>query len=256
MACVARDCRAELAACVSSPMCAQGLACAGSKATDPAGQVRCMDLYENDEMRMFADCAMTQRGCIAPIAADAAESASYDRAKAAVSRSPPKGVPSIDRLLQGTWKVALGLNPAFDTFDCQVHEFAPPNSGGDVQAVFRYRVRRPDGTWFQRAGGKTLQQPDQAVPHLLKMRLQPPYLSYEDEWLLLGAELDAPDPWFAVRYHGANAAWAGYGGCNVYTRSGKEPPDGPSREKLRSALSLAGIELGDLTRVDNSCGQT
>src|SRR6056297_1999455 len=61
MACVARDCRAELAACVSSPMCAQGLACTGSKVTDPVGQVRCMDLYENEAMRRFADCAMTQR---------------------------------------------------------------------------------------------------------------------------------------------------------------------------------------------------
>jgi len=31
-------------------------------------------------------------------------------------------------------------------------------------------------------------------------------VGYEDAWLILGANLDAPDPWFVVRYYGSNAA--------------------------------------------------
>lgn len=121
MACVARDCRAELGSCVANPTCARGLACLGANYNNPVGQVRCMDLYENVQMRTFADCAMTKNKCLEPLAADATEARSYSRARAAIGRSPPRGVPSIDRLLRGSWKVALGLNPAFDTFDCQVH---------------------------------------------------------------------------------------------------------------------------------------
>ncbi len=257
MACVARECRPQLAACASNPKCASGLACAGAKASDPVGQVRCMDLYENEQMRSFAECVMTHKGCITPIAADPNELHAYKMTKTALNRSPPKDVPPIGQLLTGTWKVALGLNPAFDTFDCQVHEFFPStHEGKGVGAFFHYHVRRPDGTWFERIGEKVLTQADPKVPYLLKLRLQPPYLGYEDEWLFLGAELDASDPWFVIRYHGSNAAWAGYGGLNVYTRSGNSLPAGPSRDKLRSVLSIAGIQLEDLTRVDNSCGST
>jgi len=79
-------------------------------------------------------------------------------------------------------------------------------------------------------------------------------VGYEDEWLILGANLDAPDPWFVVRYHGSNAAWAGYGGLNVYTRSGLEPSAGIERKELERVLAIAGIRLDMLTRVDNSCG--
>ncbi|KAJ8601289.1 hypothetical protein CTAYLR_007755 [Chrysophaeum taylorii] len=138
MACIAEKCKEELVACVASPTCGRGLACAGSQAASPTGQVRCMDLYENELMRRFADCAMTENECLAPLPADATELKSFERAVAAVRRSPPKVPPE---LLRGTWKVALGLNPAFDCFDCQVHEFRE-----DGSAVFRYRVRREDGS--------------------------------------------------------------------------------------------------------------
>mmetsp|Transcript_22934 Transcript_22934/g.90945 ORF Transcript_22934/g.90945 Transcript_22934/m.90945 type:complete len:338 (-) Transcript_22934:652-1665(-) len=269
MARVVRDCQAELAACAASPMCAQGLACAGTQPTSPTGQVRCMDLYENDEMRAFADCAMTRTAALPQQPADAAELASFERTQRAVAADPPRSVPAMRDLLRGTWRVALGLNPAFDAFECQVHDFSSLEEGDMVDAVFRYRVRRPDRSWFTREGGKRLAQPDAKVPYRLKLRLRPEYLDYEDDWLVLGASTtntatgtrSSPaasddDEWFVVRYHGANAAWAGYGGLNVYTRSGHLDPASDAAAEVRAVLSeYCGddVRLEDLIKVDNSC---
>lgn len=248
MACVASECKSELAACAASAQCAAGLACAGAQASSPTGQVRCMDLFENPEMKRFADCIMTDHQCLPALEGDVDELRSFERTLAAVTASPPANVPAVDRLLTGTWKVALGLNPTFDTFDCQVHTFDA--KANRVDAVFRYRVRRPDGTWFARAGGKILHQPDPSKPYHLKLRLNPKYLAYEDDWLILGADDDSDDPWFVVRYHGANAAWKGYGGLNVYTRSGTANKEDGA---LVDALALAGLSTDDLITVDNSC---
>lgn len=258
MRCVVRECKPELAACMQSGSCARGIACAGASASDPLGQVRCMDLYEDSTLRSFSECAMTQSRCVPPLAGDTSDAAEFDRARAALQLEPP-AVPPVDELLSGTWKLTLGLNPAFDKFDCQVHTFSKGERVGatrSVPAVFRYRVHLDGDKWFTREGGKRITQPDPSRPHELLLRLEPAYLNYEDKWLVLGAQVSnsAEEPWFAVRYHGSNAAWEGYGGANVYTRSGHVPPVGSRAYRaIEGALRRGGLRMDDMTAVDNSC---
>lgn len=127
---------------------------------------------------------MTRAKCLEPLPADAAEAAARAALLRSLAEAQPPKIPPIETLLTGVWKVALGLNPAFDTFDCQVHHFTPtPEAAGSpatVKATFSYRIQRWDGTFFTRVGGKIIDQPDRAKPYLLRLRLDPDYMHYED----------------------------------------------------------------------------
>jgi violaxanthin de-epoxidase len=212
-----------------------------------------MDLYENAQLRAFSECAMTASGCLPPLPADEPARARFGAAFERVSRAPPELPRSAD-LLKGKWLIALGLNPAFDTFPCEVHEFKADPDGKLIRAQFRYRVVRDDGSSFERSYNKLLDTPDPERPYLLRLRPTPPYLAYADQWLLLGGQPSHPtDPWFAILYYGTNAAWSGYGGASVYTRSGRPPTAPDAVRALDAALAKGGMRRSELTTVDNSC---
>lgn len=73
----------------------------------------------------------------------------------------------LQELFRGTWYVSAGLNPAFDTFDCQMHEFDKPqvtkkkkngNSIPIADATFSYRIKFQENTneWLPRTGTRRL----------------------------------------------------------------------------------------------------
>lgn len=253
-ACIALHCRAELTACMSDLDCARGLACAGVHANDPRGQVRCMDVFEDAALSAFSECALGRAHCIPALPADLAERAAFVAALARTDASPPTELPVASQLLSGRWSAALGLNPSFDLFPCQREDFAnEPSAPGVVSARFRYRVVRDDGSLLERSGHFLLDTPNVARRHVLRLRPSPPHLNSEDEWLLLGGQLNATDPWFAMRYYGANAAWAGYGGANVFTRSGKPPSSPSALHALDAALAKGGLRRSELAVIDNTC---
>jgi len=188
MACVAKHCSRELGECLSDRQCARGMGCFVGCVVNPqieiegSCQVRCMDLYQNENLDKFTDCTLTRNKCYETLKAD--------------NRYPPlpgqlwdekiyanKDLKNeLDNLFRGTWYVSGGLNPSFDTFDCQIHIFFEP--GRDDQgetginksrmfgsessrykeseiiiadAIFRYRVSLEDGSgFFTKSGGKRL----------------------------------------------------------------------------------------------------
>jgi VDE lipocalin domain len=130
MVCVASKCGSVLQECVKDSTCLRGLGCFVACAANPtsatsggpvgegACQVRCVDLYECDKLNAFTKCTLTENSCYPALAAD--------------PRYPPlprQLADTVDatrlrRLLNGRWYVSAGLNPAFDQFACQVHDFA------------------------------------------------------------------------------------------------------------------------------------
>jgi len=261
MSCATGKCARELQSCFTNPGCAKGMGCMFScmgRADEGTCQVRCLDLHQNAQMDALTDCTLTKNGCYPPLKPD--------------PKYPPVPVdaaqPDFDlqSTFKGKWLVAAGHNKAFDCFDCQEHDFYPvAGDGGSegaaraVDATFKYRVKRDDGTWFTRSGDKRLtavedtgkQRGGPSGGHL-RLTLRPDSMRYMDDWYVLASE---PDAFIVVAYRGHNAAWDGYGGLNVYTRTGRLPDeaDGEKLAKIRAGIEKVGLSLSDLTQIDNSC---
>ena len=78
-------------------------------------QIGCGDLFENDVVDQFNDCAVTRKGCVPQ---------KPDEGRFPVP-TPQALVPEFDTTrFTGTWYITSGLNKTFDTFDCQKHEFS------------------------------------------------------------------------------------------------------------------------------------
>lgn len=252
--CIARNCPRQLAACLTSVDCSRALICVNKAPSDPANSVTCTHLYGNRVFDRFTDCALTEHHCVEPLPGNASEARVRSALEAQVRESPPPDIPPVAKLFTGTWFIALGLNPLFDTFDCQVHTFKPA-SDGSVQGNFSFRVPADDGTIITRVGAKRLVQPDPAMPSRLLLHLDPQRMRYEDVWFVLGAGLSGPeeDHFVALRYIGSNVGWECYGGANVYTRSGVRPKGRSARQALDVALGRANLTVARLTATDNTC---
>jgi violaxanthin de-epoxidase len=122
-----------------------------------------MDLYQSPLLDAFTECSLTDHACYPPLVSD--------------PRYPPLLHPeqlwqsnlssepqTLQNLFNGRWYLSAGLNPAFDTFDCQAHDFSRPNANvkngnGGVpiaDATFSYRVQLSENKWFTRTGDKRL----------------------------------------------------------------------------------------------------
>ena len=155
---------------------------------------------------------------------------------------PPSDVlvPEFDTsMMEGRWYITAGLNPLFDTFDCQVttpsslslslsvwrvppadpttsctqeHYFTAPEKGR-LYAKLKWRVKKPNGQFIERSDVQTFVQDEDKKGMLLNHDNE--FLHYQDDWFVLGMR---PDEYVAVYYRGSNDAWDGYGGAVVYTR--------------------------------------
>lgn len=78
----------------------------------------------------------------------------------------------------GKWYIAGGLNPTFDTFDCQLHEFHMES--GKLAGNLTWRIRTPDGGFFTRSTMQKFVQ-DPSEPGILYNH-DNEYLHYQDDW--------------------------------------------------------------------------
>jgi violaxanthin de-epoxidase len=82
------------------------------------------------------------------------------------------------RQFEGPWYISSGLNPSFDIFDCQLHEFtAEP---GRMVGQLAWRIQTPDGGFFTRKGEQSFVQ-DPEKPGILYNH-DNEMLHYEDDW--------------------------------------------------------------------------
>ncbi|CAL5194966.1 unnamed protein product [Lathyrus oleraceus] len=242
-ACLLKECRPELAKCLSNPSCAANIAClqtCNNRPDETECQIRCGDVFANSVVDEFNECAVSRKKCVPK--------------KSDVGDFP---VPNPDVLVKsfnisdfsGKWYITSGLNPTFDAFDCQLHEFQ--TEANKLVGNITWRIPTPDGGFLTRSAlQKFVQDPNN--PGILYNH-DNEYLNYQDDWYILSSQTEnKPDDYIFIYYRGRNDAWDGYGGAVVYTRSSVLPESiVPELEKVAKSV---GRDFSNFIRTDNTCG--
>eukprot|EP00252_Welwitschia_mirabilis_P023197 TRINITY_DN650_c0_g1_i3.p1 TRINITY_DN650_c0_g1~~TRINITY_DN650_c0_g1_i3.p1 ORF type:complete len:491 (-),score=115.71 TRINITY_DN650_c0_g1_i3:538-2010(-) len=242
-ACLLKECRVEFARCITDPACAANIACLQScnnRPDETECQIKCGDLFENNVVDKFNECAVSRKNCVPR---------KLDEGKYPIPE-PSVLVKSFNIAdFSGKWYISSGLNPSFDTFDCQVHEFYPSESR--LTGNLTWRISTPDGGFLTRSTVQRFVQ-DTSHPGILYNH-DNEYLHYQDDWYILSSKIEnKPDDYIFVYYRGKNDAWDGYGGSVVYTRS----PTLPSSivPELEKAARKVGLDFQKFRKTDNTCG--
>ncbi|KAF7825954.1 violaxanthin de-epoxidase, chloroplastic isoform X1 [Senna tora] len=242
-ACLLKECRIELAKCISNPSCAANIAClqtCNNRPDETECQIKCGDLFENNVVDEFNECAVSRKKCVPR--------------KSDVGDFP---VPNPDVLVHsfniadfsGKWFITSGLNPTFDTFDCQLHEFHTESD--KLVGNLSWRIPTPDGGFITRSTVQRFVQ-DPSQPGILYNH-DNEYLHYQDDWYILSSKIEnKADDYIFVYYRGRNDAWDGYGGAVLYTRSAVLPET--IVPELEKAARSVGRDFSQFIRTDNACG--
>ena len=132
-------------------------------------QIKCGDLFENIVVDEFNECAVSRKKCV-PRKSDVGEFPVPDPAALV------KNFNMSD--FNGKWYISSGLNPTFDTFDCQLHEFHV--EGDKLIANITWRIRTPDSGFFTRSTVQRFVQ-DPSQPGILYNH-DNEFLHYQDDW--------------------------------------------------------------------------
>lgn len=241
--CLLKECRLELARCIGDPACASNVAClqtCNNRPDETECQIGCGDLFENAVVDQFNDCAVSRKKCV-PQKGDEGE----------FPVPPPTALVNNFNTadFNGRWYISSGLNPTFDTFDCQLHEFVA--SPSRLTGKLSWRIKTPDGGFFTRSAVQDFKQ-DQSQPGILYNH-DNNFLHYQDDWYILSAKTERrPDDYIFVYYRGRNDAWDGYGGAVVYTRSKTLPAS--IIPELSAAAQQVGLDFKNFRTTDNVCG--
>ncbi|XP_050384442.1 violaxanthin de-epoxidase, chloroplastic [Argentina anserina] len=241
--CLLKECRVELAKCIANPSCAANVAClqtCNNRPDETECQIKCGDLFENSVVDEFNECAVSRKKCV-PMKSDVGEFPVPD---------PSALVQSFDmEKFNGKWFITSGLNPTFDAFDCQVHEFH--TESGRLVGNLSWRIRTPDGGFFTRTAVQKFVQ-DQNQPGILYNH-DNDYLHYQDDWYILSSKIEnKPEDYIFVYYRGSNDAWDGYGGSVIYTKSSILPQS--IVPELEKAAASVGRDFSKFIKTDNTCG--
>lgn len=241
--CLLKECRIELAKCVANPSCAANVAClqtCNNRPDETECQIKCGDLFENSVVDQFNECAVSRKKCV-PQKSDVGEFPVPD---------PSALVKSFNmKDFSGKWFITSGLNPTFDAFDCQLHEFHMESD--KLVGNLTWRIGTPDGGFFTRSAVQTFVQ-DPNLPGALYNH-DNEFLHYQDDWYILSSQIEnKPDDYIFVYYRGRNDAWDGYGGAVVYTRSSTLQES--IVPQLQKAAQSVGRNFDTFIRTDNTCG--
>ena len=245
--CVVTQCTGKLAKCLTSPKCAANLVCINTctgRADESECQIRCGDLFENDVVGEFNACAVSQKKCVPQRGDDGAWPVPPQESYVKAFNT---------QVFDGRWYISAGLNPVFDTFDCQVHFFTAPTPK-TLYGKLNWRIAEPDGEFFTK---DTIQRfvEDDKQPGILYNH-DNEYLHYQDDWYVLDydggkGDKDSKDAFVLVYYRGRNDAWDGYGGAVLYTRTPYASK--AVNERCAEACKKAGIDFAAFRVPDNSC---
>ncbi|XP_052189384.1 violaxanthin de-epoxidase, chloroplastic isoform X2 [Diospyros lotus] len=241
--CLLKECRVELAKCIANPSCAANVAClqtCNNRPDETECQIKCGDLFENNVVDEFNECAVSRKKCV-PRKSDLGDFPIPD----------PSGMVGNFNMkdFSGKWFITSGLNPTFDTFNCQLHEFHVESN--KLVGNLTWRIRTPDGGFFTRSTVQRFVQ-DPTQPGILYNH-DNEYLHYQDDWYILSSKVEnKPDDYVFVYYRGRNDAWDGYGGAVVYTRSAVLPDS--IVPELEKAAQRIGRDFNKFIRTDNTCG--
>lgn len=241
--CLLKECRVELAKCIANPSCAANIAClqtCNNRPDETECQIKCGDLFENSVVDQFNECAVSRKKCV-PQKSDVGDFPVPD---------PSVLVKSFNiEDFNGKWYISSGLNPIFDAFDCQLHEFH--TESGRLVANLSWRIKTPDEGFLTRTAVQRFVQ-DPTNPGILYNH-DNEFLHYQDDWYILSSKIEnKPEDYVFVYYRGRNDAWDGYGGAFIYTKSAVLPES--IVPELERAAKSVGRDLNTFIRTDNTCG--
>lgn len=126
-------------------------------------------MFENRVVDEFNECAVSRKKCVPK--------------KSDVGDFP---VPNPDAIVKsfnisdfsGKWYITSGLNPTFDAFDCQLHEFR--TEANKLVGNITWRIPTPDGGFLTRSALQKFAQ-DPENPGILYNH-DNEYLNYQDDW--------------------------------------------------------------------------
>ncbi|KAK4487872.1 hypothetical protein RD792_003610 [Penstemon davidsonii] len=241
--CLLKECRLELAKCIANPSCAANVAClqtCNNRPDETECQIKCGDLFQNSVVDEFNDCAVSRKKCV-PRKSDVGEFPEPDPAVLVQNFNIND--------FTGKWYITSGLNPTFDIFDCQLHDFHTESN--KLVGNLSWRIKTPDTGFFTRTAVQTFKQ-DPKYPGILYNH-DNEFLHYQDDWYILSSKIEnQPDDYIFIYYRGRNDAWDGYGGSVVYTRSAVLPES--IVPQLEKAAKSVGRDFNKFTRTNNTCG--
>lgn len=132
-------------------------------------QIKCGDLFENSVVDEFNECAVSRKKCV-PRKSDVGEFPVPDPAVLVENFNMAD--------FSGKWFITSGLNPTFDTFDCQLHEFHTESN--KLVGNLSWRIKTPDTGFFTRSAVQRFVQ-DPVHPGILYNH-DNEYLHYQDDW--------------------------------------------------------------------------
>jgi len=230
-----------LARCITDPVCLSNVGCIQTcvgKPDEGDCQVRCGDEFSNDVVGEFTRVAVSETKCVPQRPDD--NSWPVPATSALVEEFNTSDV-------EGNWYITAGLNPSFDTFDCQFHKFTSPEPG-KIVGQLQWRVKDPiAGTNFVTRATEQRFVQDPVTPGILYNH-DNEFLHYQDDWYILAHR---PGKYFLVYYRGSNDAWDGYGGAFLYTRTRTVPKK--YVPELDSACQKIGRSFFEFKLTNNVC---
>ena len=242
IACVLEHCAGALASCEIDSVCRKwSNCCRGCDANDTPCQIRCGDLYKPTDLTSakidaFSECVISEHHCVkqthqkCPLPAPSAVVANFDIASS----------------LTGVWYITRGLNPLFDCFDCQVHNFTYDPQTDPVSKPLhgdlKYNVKvdlncSSDCKYLPREVHQSFAQDPSSRGHLINHNNSLAEMHYADDWYILYASERA----VLIYYCGCNDASCGYSGAVLYTRTPNLSISESEKRKIAAAVATANI---------------
>ncbi|KAK9839677.1 hypothetical protein WJX81_005418 [Elliptochloris bilobata] len=253
VACMLKNCRGQITACLADPECKAGLDCL--QACSPTDQVcayRCIVSYESAPLQDFSLCILQKHNCLGK---DACIPDQPDPPPMASFRGEPLTHETAEALFIGwlgkdewSWRVVAGQNAAYDQFPCQFQLFYRGKARNSLWYDPVFRVRKFNGEMVWRRRHYRVRRAE--LPGTFFFSVLDNGVISNEFWRQVDVAEDLS--WALFAYSGAAAA-AGqsYTGAVLCTRDGRWPA-AAAEPRVNAALRLAGIEPWELFKVDNS----
>jgi hypothetical protein len=150
--CIMEHCSSQSAACMADESCRSNMLCMTKCGmTNHTCMYKCLNTYEDKIFDSFMKCLVEDYHCLQLVPPDPT-----------FRCSPPKVVVKDFSLeqLKGSWYIALGLNPDYDCFDCQISSYAPTPNSKNFTLTEKYDVTMLNGSIRHRSDQQQVEQKD------------------------------------------------------------------------------------------------
>lgn len=153
----------------------------------------------------------------------------------------------------GVHRVAAGVNAAYDYFPCQYQLYYRGQAKNSMWYDPIFRVRTFDGREVWRTRHYRVRRA--ATPGTFYLSVLDNGVTSKEFWRVLDCDEDAFS-WCLFYYTGAaSVAGVSYSGAILATKDGSYPEASVMEGRVQAAMQRAGMQLWELSTVDNSACQ-